>query len=367
MSNIPFDHSSFKNENTQEVFGLTRTLDKDDALLNEEQKNVTLSLSKQALDPQNNQNKPQIDSIGGPSLSPILRPKQELFINLNYGNGGDFLKTEMSEDVLSRKTSNKTRIISNKQGKHYNKTNRARSNSNKSTLRASYKGVSEMSYSMKNGDDSFDSSSAAPSLFFGMQDYYHAHNKSYRGVSLLKQKSNSIRTKVKRSYYQMLSKKLARRNSREIDDPEEFEELVYEIDEEIRIPNVEKNRNLKLIKMPQLEQAEKYYDSYPLLEFRKNIMILRAKIAGIASKIIKNPIFDFIILFVIVANSITLAFADPITNKSPLPAGFDIAYLAIYTIEMCLKITGMGFLFNEGAYLREAWNVMDFIIVVTAF
>lgn len=87
----------------------------------------------------------------------------------------------------------------------------------------------------------------------------------------------------------------------------------------------------------------------------------------IASKIIRSPIFDAIILFVIIANSITLAFSDAITNKSPLPAGFDTAYLVIYTIEMCLKIIGMGFLFNEGAYLREAWNVMDFVIVVTAY
>jgi len=370
MSSIPFDVSPFKNEDTQ-AFGFLDISNKGDQPFDNQQKNGTSSLTQRVSDPQRNENNTQIDTIGGPSLSPILKAKQELFINLNYANGEDCLKTEISEDAISRKTSNKTRMMSNKQGKLY-KTNRARSNSNKSTLRASYKGNSEMSYSMKNGDDSFDSSSVAPSLYFGMQDYYHAHNKSFHGLGhretgLYKQKSNTIRTKVKRSYYQMLSKKLARRNSREINDPEEFEELVYEIDEEIRIPNAEKNRDLKLIKMPQLEQAEKYYDSYPLLGFRKSIMIIQAKIAAIASRIIKSSVFDFIILFVIVANSITLAFADPITNKSPLPAGFDIAYLAIYTIEMCLKIIGMGFLFNEGAYLREAWNVMDFVIVVTAY
>jgi len=34
---------------------------------------------------------------------------------------------------------------------------------------------------------------------------------------------------------------------------------------------------------------------------------------------------------------------------------------------MFLKIFGMGFLFNKHAYLRDAWNVLDFIIVVTAY
>lgn len=34
---------------------------------------------------------------------------------------------------------------------------------------------------------------------------------------------------------------------------------------------------------------------------------------------------------------------------------------------MALKIIGLGFLFNEGAYLRDAWNILDFVIVVTAY
>jgi len=45
----------------------------------------------------------------------------------------------------------------------------------------------------------------------------------------------------------------------------------------------------------------------------------------------------------------------------------DTLFLALYTIEMGLKIIGLGFVFNRGAYLRDAWNVMDFVIVVTAY
>jgi hypothetical protein len=34
---------------------------------------------------------------------------------------------------------------------------------------------------------------------------------------------------------------------------------------------------------------------------------------------------------------------------------------------MCLKILAYGFLFTKGAYLRDAWNLLDFIIVTSAY
>jgi len=33
---------------------------------------------------------------------------------------------------------------------------------------------------------------------------------------------------------------------------------------------------------------------------------------------------------------------------------------------MTLKVFAFGFLFNKGAYLRDLWNIMDFVIVVTS-
>ena len=34
---------------------------------------------------------------------------------------------------------------------------------------------------------------------------------------------------------------------------------------------------------------------------------------------------------------------------------------------MMLKIFAKGFILNKGAYLRESWNILDFIIVVSGF
>lgn len=33
---------------------------------------------------------------------------------------------------------------------------------------------------------------------------------------------------------------------------------------------------------------------------------------------------------------------------------------------MSIKILALGFLFNKGSYLRDAWNILDFFIVVTS-
>jgi len=34
---------------------------------------------------------------------------------------------------------------------------------------------------------------------------------------------------------------------------------------------------------------------------------------------------------------------------------------------MLLKISAMGFWFNEDAYIKDSWNQLDFIIVMSAF
>lgn len=42
-------------------------------------------------------------------------------------------------------------------------------------------------------------------------------------------------------------------------------------------------------------------------------------------------------------------------------------FLSLYTLEMLLKIIGLGFVVNKGSYLRDPWNILDFIIVTLAY
>lgn len=46
---------------------------------------------------------------------------------------------------------------------------------------------------------------------------------------------------------------------------------------------------------------------------------------------------------------------------------FEKIFLIIYSLEMVLKIIGLGFIFGENAYIRDNWNKLDFIVVVTAY
>jgi len=39
--------------------------------------------------------------------------------------------------------------------------------------------------------------------------------------------------------------------------------------------------------------------------------------------------------------------------------------LAIFVVEAGLKIVTRGFILHPDAYLRNAWNILDFIVVVT--
>lgn len=79
--------------------------------------------------------------------------------------------------------------------------------------------------------------------------------------------------------------------------------------------------------------------------------------------------FDVMILITIFANCAALAAYEPLPEKdsSEINEGLEVAeyvFLAIFTLEAVLKIIAYGFLFHPGAYLRNGWNILDFVIVV---
>jgi hypothetical protein len=45
----------------------------------------------------------------------------------------------------------------------------------------------------------------------------------------------------------------------------------------------------------------------------------------------------------------------------------DILFLALYTVEAALKIGALGFVLNKGSYLRDGWNMLDFLIIFTGY
>ena len=49
---------------------------------------------------------------------------------------------------------------------------------------------------------------------------------------------------------------------------------------------------------------------------------------------------------------------EMVTQSEPI-------YTALFTSEAVIKIIAMGFIKGEKAYLRDAWNWLDFIVVIT--
>ena len=84
--------------------------------------------------------------------------------------------------------------------------------------------------------------------------------------------------------------------------------------------------------------------------------------------LVTNKVFDTFIIILIVVSSACLALDVPrLDPTSDLKANLDLAnyfFTAVFITEMLLKIVTYGFLF-EGpkAYLRQPWNILDFMIV----
>nr|UGV94655.1 CaV1 voltage-gated calcium channel alpha-1 subunit [Trichoplax adhaerens] len=88
-----------------------------------------------------------------------------------------------------------------------------------------------------------------------------------------------------------------------------------------------------------------------------------------ATTVVEKKAFEYLILFTIFANCVALALYQPLPNNDNTLLNenmekVEYVFLAIFTIESFLKIITYGFAIPSGAYLRNGWNILDFIIVI---
>ncbi len=84
-----------------------------------------------------------------------------------------------------------------------------------------------------------------------------------------------------------------------------------------------------------------------------------------------NKWFTNIILLLIIISTITLAFEtpldDPESQKIKILKHIDNGMTLAFTFEAIVKIIALGFAFSgKGSYIRDPWNILDFIIVASA-
>nr|XP_040050756.1 calcium channel, voltage-dependent, N type, alpha 1B subunit, a isoform X17 [Gasterosteus aculeatus aculeatus] len=89
-----------------------------------------------------------------------------------------------------------------------------------------------------------------------------------------------------------------------------------------------------------------------------------------AKRITEWPPFEYMILATIIANCIVLALEQhlPALDQTPMSERLDDTepyFIGIFCFEAGIKIIALGFAFHKGSYLRNGWNVMDFVVVLT--
>uniref|UniRef100_A0A674F4I0 Calcium voltage-gated channel subunit alpha1 E n=1 Tax=Salmo trutta TaxID=8032 RepID=A0A674F4I0_SALTR len=80
--------------------------------------------------------------------------------------------------------------------------------------------------------------------------------------------------------------------------------------------------------------------------------------------------FEWVILATITANCIVLALEQhlPGEDKTPMAKRLECTepyFIGIFCFEFGIKLVALGFVFHKGSYLRNGWNIMDFIVVVS--
>uniref|UniRef100_A0AAQ4Q4I5 Calcium channel, voltage-dependent, R type, alpha 1E subunit a n=1 Tax=Gasterosteus aculeatus aculeatus TaxID=481459 RepID=A0AAQ4Q4I5_GASAC len=95
-----------------------------------------------------------------------------------------------------------------------------------------------------------------------------------------------------------------------------------------------------------------------------------------AKKVIEWPypffplLLFYLILTTIIANCIVLALEQhlPGEDKTPMSKRLEKTepyFIGMFCLEAGIKIIALGFVFHKGSYLRNGWNVMDFIVVLS--
>lgn len=80
-----------------------------------------------------------------------------------------------------------------------------------------------------------------------------------------------------------------------------------------------------------------------------------------------NKWFDRFILIVIFANCAFLSMENEVEIVTEHSEKIDEIFLYIYTLEMALKIISMGFFMRPYSYLRDSWNILDFLVVASGW
>lgn len=87
--------------------------------------------------------------------------------------------------------------------------------------------------------------------------------------------------------------------------------------------------------------------------------------------IIEWPPFEYTVLVTIVSSCVTMAMEEHLPDKDRTPLSKELekaepVFLTIFCIEALCKILALGLILHPNSYLRNIWNMMDFVVIGSA-
>ena len=89
--------------------------------------------------------------------------------------------------------------------------------------------------------------------------------------------------------------------------------------------------------------------------------------------IVEWRVFQIFILLTVIANSVQIAshnyenrIDSSLEEFTDLEKTLSMVYLVIFVLEFVLKVVAKGFILKKYSYMRSAWNLLDFICLLTA-
>lgn len=98
-----------------------------------------------------------------------------------------------------------------------------------------------------------------------------------------------------------------------------------------------------------------------------------SKLRTFCFKVTNSPKFEWAIMGLIFISSLkliweTYLFNEPANSqKQEISRYLDIILTILFIFEFLLKSISLGFVLGKGTYLREVWNILDFIIILFSF
>ena len=151
---------------------------------------------------------------------------------------------------------------------------------------------------------------------------------------------------------------------------EEVENENKEIPDEKFMPKRSINEMNTVLMHYQENEEEVASDIRPMHGKSLFCLLETSEIRKMCWTIVTKTWFDNIVIFLVIVTAISLAvttpFDDPAGKKIQILYYIDSSVLGIFTLECILKIIAFGFIATKTAYIRDTWNILDFMIVLSS-